>query len=60
MSYYCLSDKAEVPVILSDPGSAWQEQEQDWIFGESLPTGLVLLATVEEQEPAAPNSPESL
>ena len=40
--------------LLSNPESAWQEQEQDWIFGESLPTGLVLSATA--QELAAPNS----
>ena len=42
--------------LLSNPESAWQEQEQDWIFGESLPTGLVLSATVQQQEPGTPNS----
>lgn len=28
--------------VLSNPESTWQGQEQDWIFGEALPSGLVL------------------
>jgi len=42
--------------LLTRPESGWQREEQDWVFGESLPTGLSLAPspeTPEEPDPAA-------
>jgi len=37
--------------MLSSPETAWQRREQDVVFGESLPAGLVLSATSQEAAP---------
>ena len=33
--------------LLRDPASSWRQEEQEWIFGESLPSGLVLTSAPE-------------
>ena len=44
-----LPQKEHLEKLLHNPESAWQREEQEWVFGESLPQGLTLLPSGNEE-----------
>ncbi len=44
-----LDDPAHFLALLRDPETTLDQAEQDWLFGESLPAGLVLFASAVEE-----------